>query len=106
MKKYWLNWTVACGAGEFLGIGVAAGIGFSLFFLLGEPQNIGQRLLIIAGMVIIFLGASLPTPETRLAVVILIGTVSGLLAGLSVGAITGLFLIRLKSTGVAEITSP
>jgi len=79
LKKYWLNWTVACGAGEFLGIGVAAG----------------------AGMVIIFLGASLPTPETRLAVVILIGAVSGLLAGLSVGAITGLFLIRLKSTGVA-----
>ena len=48
------------------------------------------------GLAIIYLGASMPTAETALAMVILIGTVSGLLAGLSVGAITGLFLIKLE----------
>lgn len=210
-KKYWLNWTIFCGIGEFLGIGVAAGIAVLYFNLLGEPQTIGQKVLIIivmilagiieglvtgffqwsvlkkrfssmkaknwlgvtalgaatawllgmipsvffapesssstsvefsmgqiallaalmgvvlgtifgvfqwlelkghtanasrwilanalgwtVGLAIIFLGASIPSVDTSLAVVIFIGAVSGLLAGLSVGAITGLFLIKLK----------
>ena len=212
-KKYWLNWTIACGIGEFLGIGVAAGIAFLHFRFLGEPQTIGQRILIIivmmlagiieglvtgsfqwsvlkkrfinikaknwliftalgaatawllgmissvffapepsasslatielsnvqiallaaisgvvlgalfggfqwvelrkhtpnagrwvlanslgwaVGLVIIYLGASMPSVDTSLAVIILIATISGLLGGLSVGAITGLFLIKLK----------
>ena len=212
-KKYWLNWTIACGIGEFLGIGVAAGIAFLHFKFLGEPQTIGQRILVIAvmmlagiieglvtgsfqwsvlkkrfvnmkaknwlfftalgaatawllgmipsiffapepstsssaivefsnvqiallaalsgvvlgalfgvfqwvelkkhtpdagrwilanslgwtvGLVIIYLGASTPSVDTSLAVIILIATIAGLLAGLSVGAITGLFLIKLK----------
>ncbi|MFH1031977.1 MAG: hypothetical protein V1767_05405 [Chloroflexota bacterium] len=210
-KRYWLNWMAACAAGEFFGIGVAAGIGFLYFKVFGEPQNIGQKFLIIlvailagiiegtvtgsfqwsvlkkrfpgmtvrnwvgltalgaaiawilgmipstffmpqsassaniepplvliillaailglvlgalfgvfqwfelkkhttnanrwiwantfgwaVGMVIIFLGTSIISVDSKLGLVILIGTVSGLLAGLSVGAITGLFLVRFK----------
>ena len=55
-----------------------------------------------AGLAIIFIGASVPSVETELAVTIVIGTVSGLLAGLSVGAITGLFLIRLPGQQAAN----
>lgn len=212
-KEYWLRWTIACGIGEFLGIGVAAGVAVLHFRFLGEPQTISQRILVIVvmilagiieglitgsfqwvvlkrrflnmkaknwlaftalgaatawflgmipsvffapdasaspstnvdfsmlqivllaaligivlgalfgffqwvelkkhaskasrwipanslgwavGLAIIFLGASMPSVDTSLAIVILIGTVSGLLAGLAVGAITGLFLIKLK----------
>jgi hypothetical protein len=51
-KRYWLNWTIACGMGEFLGIGVAAGIAFLHIHFLGEPQTIGQRLLVIFVMVL------------------------------------------------------
>lgn len=209
--NYWLRWTAVCGLGEFLGIGVAAGIGFSVVMALGEPDTLAEKLFVILtavvsgiigglvtgwlqwwvlrekfaavkakdwlfytalgaaigwilgmtpptflmgrggsapspefssaliallaagagvvlgtlfgffqwlelrkhtlqasrwilanaiawtiGLAIIYLGASLPTAETALATVILIGTVSGLLAGLSVGAITGLFLIKLE----------
>lgn len=53
-----------------------------------------------AGLVIIFLGASLPSASTGLSVIILLGTISGLLAGLSVGAITGLFLIIFLTSDV------
>jgi len=211
--RYWQNWTIACGIGEFLGIGAAAGIAVLHFSLLGEPQTIMQKVLIIivmilagiiegsitgyfqwyvlkrrfvsmkaknwlgytalgaatawllgmppsvffvpetsssttvefstgqiallaalmgivlgalfgvfqwielkrhtlnasrwilanslgwtVGLAIIFLGASIPSADMMIAVTILIGAVSGLLAGFSVGAITGLFLIRLKCT--------
>ena len=50
------------------------------------------------GIAIIFLGASIPSVNSVPAVTILIATISGLLVGLSVGAITGLFLIRLEFT--------
>jgi len=48
------------------------------------------------GLAIIFLGASMPSVGTSLAVMILIGTISGLPAGLAVGAITGVSLIKLE----------
>lgn len=215
-KRYWLRWTVACGIGEFLGIGVAAGLWFLHSVVFGEPQAIGQKILLIvvmiiagvieglvtgafqwsvlrirfidmkarnwlfftalgaavawllgmmpstffapdagvssggfepsgglvvllgalmgvvlgallgvfqwfelkkhtlaascwilanalgwlAGMVVIFLGASLPAAGTSLAIIILIGAISGLFAGLLVGAITGLFLVRMGKTPV------
>jgi NhaP-type Na+/H+ or K+/H+ antiporter len=44
----------------------------------------------------IYLFASLPTEESSMVFTVLIGICGGLLAGLSVGAITGLFLIRLE----------
>lgn len=216
-KRYWLYWTAACGAGEFCGIGVAAGIAVLHFTLLGEPQTIGQKIAVIfvmiaagvieglvtgyfqwfilkkrylnmrarnwlgftalgaatawllgmipsvffasdasssatmefstgqttllaalmgiflgalfglfqwielkrhasraglwilantlgwtVGLAIIFIGASIPSVETELAVTIVIGTLSGLLAGLSVGAVTGLFLVRLPGQQAAN----
>lgn len=210
--NYWLRWTAVCGLGEFLGIGVAAGIGFSVMMAMGEPESTGEKLFVIltatvsgvieglitgflqwrvlrekfaevkakdwlfyttlgavigwilgmtpptffmgqtggaapapefsavliallaagagivlgalfgffqwlelrkhtlqavrwipanalawtVGLVIIYVGASMPTAETALATVILIGTTAGLLAGLAVGAITGLFLIKME----------
>ncbi|OGO24295.1 MAG: hypothetical protein A2144_10225 [Chloroflexi bacterium RBG_16_50_9] len=216
-RKYWLKWTIACGAGEFLGIAVAAGIWVLHATILGEPQVISQKIILLvfmifagvfeglvtgglqwsvlkikftdlkaknwlfftalgaavawllgmmpstffipdaagnhsvgfelsgwlfifmsafmgmvlgvifgifqwlelrkhalaagqwilansvgwlAGIVTIFLGASLPSADTKLAVTIVIGAVSGLLGGLFVGAITGLFLIKLQDKPV------
>ena len=46
-SKYWLNWTIACGTGEFLGIGVAAGIAFVQFAFLGEPVNLGGKVILL-----------------------------------------------------------
>ncbi len=210
--SYWLKWTAACGLGEFLGIGAAAGIGFGVVMSLGEPDTLGKKLLVMLatvfsgiveglitgslqwmvlrekfagvraknwlfytalgavigwilgmtpptflmgqpgsatpppefsgpliallaagagvvlgalfgfcqwlelrkhvaqagrwilanslawtiGLAIIYVGASLPEAEAALVTVIIIGTVSGLLAGLAVGAITASFLIKLK----------
>jgi hypothetical protein len=204
---FWLKWTVVCGIGEFLGIGIAAGACFSFIILTGEPETTGGRvaamvvavsagivegfisgslqwsvlrqqfidmkarrwiiftvvgaalawvlgmlyptffasgatgsgeppaILIaflaalsgvvlgavfgffqwlelrrhtmgsgwwvvgnmvawIVGLIVIYLGASLPDTETDIGTVILIGAVSGLIAGLLVGAITGIFLVR------------
>jgi hypothetical protein len=212
--RYWLNWTFACGIGEFLGIGAAAGIAVLHRVLLGEPDDIGEGILAILIMVIagviegtitglfqwkvlrrkferlpakswvgftiagaavgwllgmipstflgnqpatssvpmpefsaaqvalfaallgivlgaifgtfqwialrkhtlkasrwilanllgwvpglafIFVGASIPTAETGLAVIVILGLASGLLGGLSVGAVTGLFLVRMQN---------
>ncbi len=47
------------------------------------------------GMVFIFLGASLPDSATAWPKVILSGAAGGILAGLSVGAVTGYFLLRI-----------
>ena len=44
----------------------------------------------------IFLGASIHSVDTPLAVTASIGTISSLVAGLSVEAITGIFLVKLK----------
>lgn len=49
-----------------------------------------------AGLGWIFVFASLPTAGTSLIINILLGLCGGILAGLSVGAITGLFLVKLQ----------
>ena len=209
--KYWLNWTIVCGLGEFFGIGFAAGVAVLHFNLAGEPRTIALKLLVIAvmmlagiveglitghfqwsvlkkrfpgirarnwlaltalgaviawmlgmipstffapeassagvvdfsigqivllsagmgvvlgalfgvfqwielkkhavkagwwivanalgwtvGLAIIFTGASQPANEAGMAVAITIGAISGLLAGLAVGAVTGVFLVRME----------
>lgn len=48
------------------------------------------------GMMIIYTGASMPSESTPLLLTLLISTLSGLFAGLSVGAVTGWFLVRLE----------
>jgi hypothetical protein len=51
----------------------------------------------IPGLAFIFVGASMPTAETGLAVIVILGLISGLLGGLAVGGVTGLFLVRMQS---------
>lgn len=48
------------------------------------------------GMMIIYTGASIPSGDTPIILTIVIGALSGLLAGLSVGVVTGWFLVRLE----------
>lgn len=48
-----------------------------------------------AGMIFIFLGASLPGESPPWQLTLLSGAAGGLLAGLSVGAVTGYFLLRI-----------
>jgi len=52
----------------------------------------------LVGLAIIMLAASWPDEATSWQTILLLGVVSGLLAGLSVGAITGWFLIRLEQS--------
>ena len=51
-RRYWLNWTVVCGAGEFLGIAAAAGIWVLHSTVFGEPQVITQRILLVVVMIL------------------------------------------------------
>ncbi|MGI9545447.1 MAG: hypothetical protein ACR2MX_19455 [Cyclobacteriaceae bacterium] len=48
------------------------------------------------GLAIIMLAATLPNDSTPWQTIVMLGVSSGLLAGISVGAITGWFLIRLE----------
>lgn len=43
--SFYRRWIVACAAGEFIGIGVAAGAALAINALIGEPQSLGSRLL-------------------------------------------------------------
>ncbi|MBV6655723.1 MAG: hypothetical protein KI786_18275 [Mameliella sp.] len=51
------------------------------------------------GMVFIFIGASWPDEMTPWYLILLAGAVGGISAGLSVGAITGFFLLRILQSG-------
>ncbi|MCU0439274.1 MAG: hypothetical protein MUC49_15360 [Raineya sp.] len=51
-QKLWLQWTFNCALGELLGIGVAGAIAFTVNHLVGEPQNISQKLLILSCMMV------------------------------------------------------
>ncbi len=48
------------------------------------------------GMMVIYTGASMPSESTPLLLILLISTLSGLFAGLSVGMVTGWYLVRLE----------
>ncbi len=55
----------------------------------------------------IYLFASLPTEQTSLTFNIMMGVIGGLLAGLSVGSVTGIFLVRMKEqNGQTLFTNP
>ena len=51
-----------------------------------------------AGMIFIFLGASLPDEQTHWALIVVSGALGGILGGMAVGAVTGFFLLRLART--------
>lgn len=42
------RWVAACAAGEFVGIGAAAGVALAMHALVGEPRSLGPRLLTLA----------------------------------------------------------
>ena len=42
-NSYWKKWTLACGAGEFIGIGMAAGIAILYNHLAGEPRSLPEK---------------------------------------------------------------
>jgi NAD(P)-dependent dehydrogenase (short-subunit alcohol dehydrogenase family) len=46
--SFYRRWTVACAAGELVGIGVAAGVALMTHALIGEPQSLSGRLLTLA----------------------------------------------------------
>lgn len=46
--SFYRRWIVACAAGEFVGIGAAAGVALAIDALIGEPQSLGGRLLTLA----------------------------------------------------------
>ena len=50
-------------------------------------------------MAVIYLGASLPTAEWTLGAVVLTGALTGIVAGLTIGAVTGAGLVRLHRGG-------
>ena len=50
----------------------------------------------------IYFFASIPTQESSMAFNILMGTLGGILAGLSVGAVTGIFLTKLQLINLDE----
>lgn len=48
VMSFYRRWTVACAAGELVGIGVAAGAALTINALIGEPQSLTDRLLTLA----------------------------------------------------------
>ena len=49
-KKYWKRWTANCAIGELVGIGIAGIIAYTLNTILGEPENIQSRIVILSAM--------------------------------------------------------
>ncbi len=87
-----------------IGAGLLLGALFGLFQWFSLKKHVGKAYRWImanslgwgAGLGWIYLFASLPDESTGLAFNILMGISGGSLAGLSVGAITGLYLVKLK----------
>ena len=97
----------------------AAGLGIAMGAVLGTVQALALRSRVLrpwrwvpisaAGwtpaMVVIFVGATLPTAATPTAAVIPIGTLTGVLAGTVLGIITGSLLHTLGGTAEATRSS-
>lgn len=101
--SFYRRWIVACAAGELVGIGVAAGVGVAINALIGEPQSLGSRLLILATFAVVgavegsalagFQWRVLRTRLPRLRVGEWVGvTVALAVAGWIVGMIPSLFI--------------
>lgn len=88
-----------------LGAGLGAVFGGSQWIVLRRHVHSAWTWIVAnamgwaVAMVILFLAASLPTEATAAGVVVLIGALAGLFAGLTVGAVTGWFLLRLRTSG-------
>ena len=109
------DWVLSCALGEFIGIGLAGIVATIMIAQVGEPQSPaeawgGYAVMVAVGAVegsaIGFfqwrvLRRIFPAMKARhwvgatLAVAVLGGLVGGALAGISIGAVTGLALLRL-----------
>jgi uncharacterized integral membrane protein len=96
-----LVWTIIFAA--LMGLIVGAIFGAAQWFVLRRfVKNAGLWIIGNAvgwsvALIWIFIAASLPDEETSLANVLILGGIGGLLSGLSVGAVTGYFLLRIFS---------
>lgn len=50
--KLWLKWTINCALGELLGIGIAGAIAFGVNGIIGEPQTISSKILVLFFMLV------------------------------------------------------
>ncbi len=83
---------------------IAAGFAATINQIVGQPASVQLRLLVLAVILanavgwavaldIIFLAATIPSELWSIIQVGILGMVTGVLAGLSIGAITGIGLI-------------
>lgn len=49
-NKMFRHWVLNCSAGELIGIGLAGSLAVALNVLVGEPQTLSQKLLVLLGM--------------------------------------------------------
>ncbi|MDH4295143.1 MAG: hypothetical protein OEV74_02600 [Cyclobacteriaceae bacterium] len=50
MTKLWKKWTINCAIGELLGIACAGAIAFGVNSIIGEPQSLGSKLIVLSTM--------------------------------------------------------
>jgi len=106
------TWVALCASAEAVGMTAAAGAArLSQGVMGGEPsggrkavvvvalaagdRGAGQRAGLAPGHVVIFLGATAPGPGWPAGAVVLLGAVTGLVAGAVLGAVTALLLPSL-----------
>jgi retinol dehydrogenase-12 len=111
--SFYRRWIVACAAGEFVGIGVAAGVALAANALIGEPHSLGGRLAMLGVFAVVgavegsalavFQWRVLRTKIPRLRAGEWVGvTVALAVAGWIVGMTPSLFI----NQGVAEMDEP
>jgi len=93
----WMNLLIGTGAGILLGalFGIFQVRVLKRFLDKAELWILANALGWGIGLVWIFIAASIPNAQTPLILTILLGIAGGTVAGLSVGGITGWFLMRL-----------
>lgn len=50
MNKLWKRWTINCTIGELLGIACAGGIAFLVNSIIGDPIDIGSKIIVLIAM--------------------------------------------------------
>lgn len=50
-RGLWWSWTVSCGAGEMIGISIAAGLAALMSQIIGDPQSLSQRMTVLCVMI-------------------------------------------------------
>jgi hypothetical protein len=92
----WLIATMAVGGGAIAGtlFGLFQSFELRKHYSKGKWWIIANTLAWSVAMLIIFIGASWPSATTPVSLIILSAIISGCLAGMSLGVITGIFLFK------------